>query len=124
MSHKYNPVVRTFGQVRAALVSSLGLARHEVRPETPLDEVIPVSKRREVWRCLRRQGLRVPGLELPAWEVRLQAFAVAKLAATFALFLRRWSALLVVFPLWLAAYWLTRPRAVNLPLGLRTVGEL
>ena len=33
----YSPIIRTFCQLRAGLVNSLGVARHEVHPGTPLD---------------------------------------------------------------------------------------
>jgi hypothetical protein len=64
MSQEYNPIVRMFGELRAVLVSSLDVARHEVRPSAKLAALIPARKRREVWRRLRRQGVRVPALQL------------------------------------------------------------
>ena len=64
MPEAYNPIVRTFCQFRAGLTTSLGVARHDVRPGTPLDALLPIGRRREIWRQLRRQGLRLPALEL------------------------------------------------------------
>jgi len=64
MSHAYNPIVRTFCQFRAGLQSELDVARHEVRPATPLASILPLEVRAEVWQRLRRQGLRLPALEL------------------------------------------------------------
>jgi hypothetical protein len=124
MPPQYNPIVRTFGRFRAALVSSVGLARHQVHPEASLESLIPAHRRREVWRHLRRQGLRVPALELAPRERLWQVFGVLKTAVSLALWLRRWPALLVAFPLGLVAYGLSRRRAVHFPLGLRTVREV
>jgi hypothetical protein len=121
---KYNPIVRTFGHFRAELVSSLDLARHEVRPAAQLETLIPIQKRREVWRRLRRQGLRVPTLELTPRVRALNTLGVLKTAFSFALGLQKWPALLVAFPLGLVVYWASRRRAVHFPLGLRTVGEM
>jgi hypothetical protein len=55
MPEAYNPIVRTFGQFRAGLLNRLDIARHEVRPETPLETLLPVGGWREVWNQLRRQ---------------------------------------------------------------------
>src|SRR4051812_19260596 len=124
MPPQYNPIVRTFGRFRAGLLDSLGVDRRAVRPDTPLEELIPAAERREVWRRLRRQGLRVPALELSPGEWRRTVLGVLKMTASFALALQRWPALLAALPLGLVAYFASRPRAVHLPLGLRTVGEM
>jgi len=124
MAPGYNPLVRTFGRFRAGLVSSLGLARHQVHPRAPLETLIPVHRRREVWRRLRRQGLRVPALRLAPRERAWEVFGVVKTAVSFALWLQKWPALLAAFPLGLVAYRVSRRRAVHFPLGLRTVGEM
>jgi hypothetical protein len=105
-------------------LSALDLDRHEVRPETPLETLIPRHRRREVWRQLRRQGVPVPGLELSDLERNLRALGVLKTAAAIALWLQEWSALLSALPLGLAEYGLSRRRAVHFPFGVRTVGEL
>jgi transposase InsO family protein len=124
MSPQYNPVVRTFGRLRAGLLDSLGVDRREVRPDTPLDDLIPARERREVWRRLRRQGLRVPALRLTRAERAWGLFGVLKTTASLALGLRSWAALLAALPLGLVAYFASRRRAVHLPLGPRTVGEM
>jgi hypothetical protein len=124
MQQPYNPIVRTFGQIRAALLSSGDVARRDIRPDTPLEWLLPESERREAWRGLRRHGLRVPGLELPPRERLLTAFEVVRTSVSLLLWLQRWSALLLALPVGLAAYWASRPRAMVFPLGLRTVGEL
>jgi hypothetical protein len=124
MAPSYNPIVRTFGQFRAALVDSLGIDRRHVHPRAALDALIPGQHRREVWRRLRRHGLRMPALELSPGERARHTLAVSKVAVSLALGLQHWLALLAAFPLGLLAYGLSRRRAVHLPLRLRTVGEL
>src|SRR5262249_3675348 len=64
MEQQYNPIVRTFNRLRAVLVGNLGLTRQQVRPNAELAAVIPVPNRRQVWRQMRQQGLRVLPLEL------------------------------------------------------------
>jgi transposase InsO family protein len=124
VAQQYNPIVRIFGRFRAGLLDSLGVDRRAVRPDTPLEELIPAHERREVWRRLRRQGLRVPALELTRAERAWNLFGVLKTTASLALGLQRWPALLAALPLGLLAYWASRRRAVHFPLGLRTVGEM
>jgi hypothetical protein len=124
MTQAYNPIVRTFCKLRAALLSSSDAARRHVRSDTPLAWLLPEAERRDVWRRLRRQGLPVPELELPSRETLIAALGVLREAACLAVLLHRWSALLLALPLGMVAYWASRPRAVVFPLGLRTVGEL
>ena len=127
MPEAYNPIVRTFCQFRAGLTTSLGVARHDVRPGTPLDALLPIGRRREVWRQLRRQGLRLPSLELSErdrlcnlWVV----LAVSVAAGSSAFYSQNGYVLLFAIPLALFVYWASRRRAVHFPLGLRTVGEM
>lgn len=120
----YNPVVRTFGQFRAALMTSMSLPRHAVHPTTPLESLIPIEQRREVWRHLRQQGLRIPALQLPDTERRRTVLGVLRTTVSFALGFQKWPALLVAVPLGLIAYGLSRRRAVCFPPGLRTVGDM
>jgi hypothetical protein len=124
MPQEYNPIVRTFCRFRAGLVDALGLDRHEVRPGAALADLIPVRRRRDVWRRLRREGLRVPGLELSPQARARATLGVLKTVVSLALSLQQWSALLSGLPLGLAAYWLTRRQAVHFPLGITTVGEM
>jgi hypothetical protein len=124
MPEAYNPIVRTFCQFRAGLLSCVDVSRHEVRPGTPLETLLPVTRRREVWRQLRRQGLRLPALELSERDRGRNLLRVLRAAVSTAFYLQRWYALLLAFPLALAVYWASRRRAVHFPLGLSTVGEL
>jgi hypothetical protein len=124
VAQQYNPIVRTFGRFRAGLLDSLGVDRDEIRPDTPLEDLIPAHERREVWRRLRRQGLRMPALELTAADRAWEFFGVLKMTASLALALQRGAGLLAALPLGLLAYWASRRRAVLFPLGLRTVGEM
>src|SRR4051794_39186502 len=111
MPAAYSPIVRTFCQFRAGLVNSLGVARHEVRPGTPLDALLPIGARREVWEQLRRQGLRLPALEFSERDRRRNHWMVVGVTVKFALGLQRWYALLLALPLTLVVYWAGRRRA-------------
>ncbi len=64
MPEAYSPIVRTFCQLRAGLMSRIEIDRHEIRPETPLESLLPESRRREVWLHLQQRGLRLPALGL------------------------------------------------------------
>jgi hypothetical protein len=123
MPQPYNPIIRIFNRLRAGLVSGLGVARHAVRPGVSLAELIPVRKRRAVWRHLHRQGLPVPALELAPEEWSWAAVVVLKTLAAFVWWLK-WPALLGLLPLGLLAYGVTRRHAVRFPAGLGTVGEM
>jgi hypothetical protein len=124
MPPQYNPIIRTFGRFRAGLIASLGVDRRAVRPDSRLDDLIPAAERREVWRHLRRQGLRMPALTLTHREQTRTVLGVLKTSASIALALQRWPALLAALPLGLIAYFASRRRAVHFPRHLRTVGEL
>jgi hypothetical protein len=124
MPDSYNPIVRTFARFRSALLHSLGVPRNEVRPGADLETLIPIPMRRAVWRTLRREGLRVPFLQLTPLESRLRTAVVLKTALSFLLWPQQWPALLVAVPLGVLEYWASRRRAVHIPIGLKTVGEL
>jgi hypothetical protein len=48
---------------------------------------------------------------------------VLRATISSAIYLQKWYAMLLAFPLALAVSWASRRRAVHFPLGLRTVGE-
>jgi hypothetical protein len=125
MTESYNPIVRTFGQLRAVLVRTLGLERRYVCPEMPLELLIPVQRRREIWEQLRRTGLRVPGLELSTHDRTVGTLLTLKTAVSVTLAMQQGAALPIAgAAAGLTYYWLSRPRAVCFPLGLKTLGEL
>lgn len=115
MLQQYNPVVRTFGRLRAVLVRDLDLARHEVRPWTGLGDLVPADRRREVWGELRREGFRVPPLLFIPQNSARRFYKVMRRALSFGLWLGRWTGLLAAVPVGLVVYLLTRPWAVHLP---------
>jgi len=129
MAESYNPVVRTFNRLRAGLVSSLGVDRRHVCPEMPLELLIPVERRREVWADLRQAGLDVPRLELAPQDTTANNLLAVKTVVSLAVGLQAWWLLLpglpvAWLPLRLLADWATRGRAVYFPLCLTTVGDL
>jgi hypothetical protein len=91
---------------------------------TPLEEILPIETRREVWNDLRQQGLPLPALEFSGRDVRGNLWMVLAGTVSSALYLQRWSALILALPLMIVVYWINRGRAVHFPLGLTTVGEI
>jgi hypothetical protein len=124
MPPSYNPIVRTYGEFRAVLLSSLDLDRRDIHPSADLRDLIPPSRRREIWGRLRRQGFQLPPLHLPPRTFAHATFWVIKTAAALALWLGHWGALLIAVPLAHLAYRICRPWAVELPPSPRTVGEM
>jgi hypothetical protein len=90
----------------------------------PLHELIPLERRRDVWHQLRQDGFAMPGLKLTSWERTVGTFTVLKTAASIAWATHPLAGLLSTFPLSALAYGVSRPRAVHVPLGIHTVGEL
>jgi hypothetical protein len=124
MAEAYNPIVRTFCQFRASVLNYIEIDRHAIRPGTPLEAVLPVPIRRAVWEDLRRQGLEPPRLEFSKRDLRGMAWTILRGALSAGFSLRRWSALFAAIPLIVLIYGGYRRRAVELPLGVKNVGEL
>ena len=120
----YSPIMRTFCQFRAGVLSCIDVDRNKIRPGTPLESLLPEPSRRAVWEHLRRQGLRPPSLEFAERDMRRMAWAVLRGTVSAVVSLRSWAALLVAFPMAFAVYRANRRRAVGLPLGIKSVGEL
>jgi hypothetical protein len=124
MAEPYNPIVRTFCQFRASVLSCIDIDRQAIRPGTPLESLLPAPSRRAVWDHLRRQGLRVPPLEFSERDMRRMAWTVLGGTVKAAAILRSWSGLLVAVPLAIAVYRANRRRAVQLSRDVKNVGEL
>lgn len=124
MADAYSPIVRTFCQFRSSLSTILGVARRDVRPATPLVGLLPIEARREAWKQLQLQGLRLPDLEFSEHDHRRNFWIVLKATGSSALHLQSWYALCLVVPLMFIVSWARRHRAVQFPIGLSTVGEL
>ncbi len=121
----YNPIVRVFGQYRAALCAAEGLPRDRVTAHARLDALIPRGRRRALWATFQAGGLRVPSLELSPAAYRVWVLLV--LAALGGLRLWAgiwWPSALALVPLCYAAFRLSRPWAVHLPPFINSVGEL
>jgi hypothetical protein len=124
MPDAYNPILRTFCQIRAVLLNDCGIARNEVRPESPLDAMLPLDDRRKAWGQLRARGFGLPGLVLTKQDHHRNLWAVLRTTVSFTLHLQRWYGLLIALPVTCVVYWVHRHRAVHFPLELKTVGEL
>jgi hypothetical protein len=125
MSGWYNPIVRTFNRYRAALCESAGLPRGRVVASARLDALIPRDRRRAVWADLRARGLETPPLQLttPAaigWAVAVLA-GLGGLSAWAGAW---WPGAVLVIPVSLAAFAVSRPWAKSVPPYVATVGEL
>ena len=70
MAESYSPIMRTFCQFRACVLTCIDIDRHAIRTGTPLEALLPESIRRGVWDHLRRQGLRLPPLEFSERDTR------------------------------------------------------
>lgn len=119
-----------FYRTRRALMETVPIPRREIRPSTPVEEVFPRRRRRELWPRFRRElALKLPELAHPGWTMlSLLACAIAvavvypvttgqplSAAAT-------WS--LLAIPLWALFLKLTASLATRLPDGMNTVGDL
>ncbi len=124
MAEAYSPIMRTFCQFRAGVLSYLDIDRHAIRPETPLESILPKPIRRAVWENLRQQGLRPPPLEYSPRDLQGMAWAMLRGVVSAGISLQRWSALFAAIPLIVAVYGAHRRRASELPRGAKTVGEL
>jgi hypothetical protein len=124
MSEPYSPIVRTFCQIRAAILESSEARRRDVRPDTSLEELLPAECRKTVWSNLKRQGLRPPQLEMPDKIARRNAWFVLRATLSAALSFQRWSALWLALPIWVVTQVASHRHLVAFPLGIRTVGEL
>lgn len=120
----YNPVVRTFARLRSEMARAADLPRNRVRPGAALPDLLPRSRRRAAWARMKQNGLKLPPLELSQPARRSVLGVVLFATAAIALGAQMWAGLLAVIPLGLLAFRVSRPWAVEFPLGLRTVGEL
>jgi acyl carrier protein len=124
---------RGFYKLRRALMAEANLPRATIRPETPLDELLPRNIRRKIWKKLRV----APSLR-PLQNLR-RPRALARLigAAVFAAAIGVWIlsvpthgfasggaiGLLAAGFMAALAHWLTIPFATCLPRGIHTIGD-
>lgn len=121
-----------FAQMRRELAPRLGVCEQALRPETPLWQVLPRERRRELWRSLERElGLRLPTLQLPpaleriqSWLTIVSIFRTIVGGALFGPKLLVWPLLLVGGAAIHAVFHvITRPWATEHP-DLETFGDL
>lgn len=121
--YAFHPTARTFYRLRRVLIEVLAVDRQEIRPSTSLEELIPAHKRRAVWKELRRRGLALPSLRLPATVSGLAVTGVL-LAAALAFFaLKALLAVPAILRLGLTTWLVTRPFAVHIRSGPVTVRD-
>ncbi len=123
-----------FYRLRTALVNALGVKRSEIRPQTPLSELMPAKTRKAQWEKLSQEvRLSVPELRYPGWlQVCLAIAFVAAVAVTFAgyRFLKTPDARMMwmILPWVWGGFWLAAVPALIAPfkreLPLLTVSDL
>jgi hypothetical protein len=121
---EYNPIVRTFNRLRAAILARTDTPRCRIRPEATLESVIPPERRREVWAECQVQGLDVPVLsDAEMMRGCVSAVGIVALVAAQIAWGGLW--LLLIVPLVLLIRWVVRePLVPEMPTPARTVGEL
>jgi acyl carrier protein len=122
-----------FYRTRRALVNALSLDRRDIRPSTPLEPILPWTKRRRLWRCLQsKTELSIPKLRHPNW-IQMTLLATGVLVAMVPIRSRPLdlnTALtaigLSLLGLCVAALFMriTMPLALGFPSGVVTVGDL
>jgi acyl carrier protein len=120
---------RTFYCFRRDLTALLPLHRAGVKPAAPLAELIPMTRRRELWRQLQARGWRLPPLcpsvaiNWVALTLVLMIVSVLGIAASpnYGLIAL---AILAAFPLGMLAAWITRPWAVHMPEEVKTMRDI
>src|SRR4051812_37949025 len=120
---EYNPIVRTFNQVRAAILAVTDTPRCRIRPDASLAFVIPPERRQAVWNELRRRGLPGPGMD--QMIARGCTLGITALACVALLVGCDWPRALFLMPLLLliALYVLMAPDR-TVPRYAPTVGDL
>lgn len=121
----FNPIIRAFCRIRAALCPSVCIPRRLVIPNASLESLIPLARRRAAWSAFRGAGLQLPALRLsPFASIVLILSVVSALIGLWSWTGQWWWPAVAFVPAWFLAYQVSRPWAIHLPPFLRTVGEL
>jgi hypothetical protein len=121
--YEYNPIVRTFNQVRAAILAATDTPRCRIRPDAMLESLVPLERRPLLWLELTRRGLKVPSLGTTPAQGCVCFGGFVALVWLFAW--GGWPALLLaIAPLVMLLGVTTAALDVLLPRGRWTVGDL
>jgi hypothetical protein len=118
-----------FYRLRRALQEVCNVPARLIRPSTPIDDVLPWSKRREQWKQLEKTtGLDLPGLMGPRWLFLLCfILSLSILSAVKVTFVPQlgWMAVVIgsLF-LFVTLLWLCLPLARSFPPTCKTIGDL
>ena len=124
MTTNYCPTARNFYRLRTALLQVLPLSRHDIRPSSRLDDLIPLNKRRVVWTRLRSNGLSPPQLVLSPLMDKLALVSTLPATIATALWFQSCWALFFIVPWVWIALWVTRPWAKYInPAGPMAVAD-
>lgn len=118
---------RAFYALRRVLRRDFDCPRAEIRPDAPLEALIPRPNRRAAWRRTQAalEAKDWPELERPNWLVGGLALVLAAAAGgAWRLGLPGWIGALGVVFLWAGLLTLTKPLRTEFPSSCRTAGEL
>lgn len=118
--------VATFNRLRRALTEVAAVSRADIRPGVAIGGLIHPRDRRAAWSKLSEQSeLFLPALTAPKWLLYF-ALAVSATAciAVYLAYSLSWTLVLVFGGAMLAILKTTKPLHVELPEGIKTVGDL
>lgn len=127
------PSRHVFYRLRGALECGSGVARGALRPDTPLETVLPSVSRLHSWADLATRGeLNLPRLRRPEWVfvAGITIFATGMVATllcsvgAFQLVPSHWTFILLTGGALLLLWLITVPLAVSLPLHCQSLGDL
>ncbi|MBL0161973.1 MAG: hypothetical protein IPP47_33690 [Bryobacterales bacterium] len=122
-----------FYRLRRAFVDVLSVQRRQIRPETPLEPLLPIQRRRALWTAIEhRMALKMPNLHYPRridWGLTALCVPAALTPVPFLQTGGYTVPLLLVLPMlgYALAHGLLRlvsQLAVEFPSGIVTVGDL
>src|SRR5262249_1567373 len=112
-----------FYRFRQELLELIPIPREAVRPAARLEDIIPKTMRRRVWRQLQNRGFRLPQLEVSHAVIGFSVFSVIVRSAAVVWLNNNPVFGLVILPFALVTWIFTRPLAVHPPAGCQTVRE-
>ena len=121
-----------FYRLRRALMERLGVARRAVRPDTPMESLLPAKDRRKAWRELTGAlAPKSPALVAPAFFYLANGLLFAGMAVAGGVKAYAHDSALIFFGYLLAggffcmfANWLATPWATRIPWDCDTAGDL
>lgn len=116
----------TFYRLRKALCNVFSLERNQVKPDTNLEDLLPLDNRRKRWDDLKKElELKLPKLVRPGWANYIIGLS---LSAVFFFVLSNlltfWFTIPVCLSLLAGVLYITKPFATRIPASSKTAGDL